>query len=98
MGNLIVIMVMIGLLVVYMMMFWYWIRTSLIMVQQSLLLGALGLLFSPIAQVIYYFSNKQKLPAEDNRTFCRYWLSIGLTVLISLVGAFIFVTTPDMIH
>ncbi len=67
------------------------------MVRQSILLGILGFLFSPIAQIIYYLSNKNKLSIQDKKDFSRYWLAFGLTILISLLGAFASTTLP-VIH
>ena len=97
MGNILLITTVILLLGVYMMMFWYWIRTLLIMGQQSILLAILGFLFSPIAQIIYYVSNKNKLSIKDKKEFSRYWLSIVLTIVISIMGAIVSSTMPNII-
>lgn len=87
MANLGLIIVLIVLLAVYALMFWYWIRTSLIMLRQSVLLGVLGFLFSPLAQLIYYYSSKNKLGMDDKKVFNRYGLVIVLTIGVSIVGA-----------
>ena len=89
MANLGLIIVLIVLLAVYALMLWYWIRTSLIMLRESVLLGVLGLLFSPLAQLIYYFSNKNKLGMDDKKVFNRYGLIIVLTIGVSIIGAMV---------
>lgn len=89
MANLGLTIVLIVLLAVYALMFWYWIRTSLVMLRQSVLLGVLGFLFSPLAQLIYYFSNKNKLGMGDKKVFNRYGLVIVLTIGVSIIGAMV---------
>lgn len=89
MANLGLTIVLIVLLAVYALMLWYWIRTSLIMLRQSVLLGVLGFLFSPLAQLIYYFSNKNKLGMDDKKVFNRYGLIIVLTIGVSIIGAMV---------
>lgn len=89
MANLGLIIVLIVLLVVYALMLWYWIRTSLVMLRQSVLLGVLGFLFSPLAQLIYYFSNKNKLGMDDKKVFNRYGLVIVMTIGVSIIGAMV---------
>ena len=84
-------MLMIGVLIVllagYGVILWYWIRTSLIMMRQSIFLGILGLLFPPLAQLIYYFSNKNKINMSDKKEFNRYWQVMILTIVLSIIGA-----------
>lgn len=94
MANIIMIIILVALLGVYGLMFWYWIRTSLIMMRQSVLLGILGLLFSPLAQLVYYFSNKNKLNTNDKKEFSRYGLVIVLTIVISIIGAMVTTFLP----
>ena len=94
MANIMMIIILVVLLGVYGLMFWYWIRTSLIMMRQSVLLGILGLLFSPLAQLVYYFSNKNKLNISDKKEFSRYWLVIVLTIVISIIGAMVTTFLP----
>lgn len=89
MANLGLTIVLIVLLAVYALMLWYWIRTSLVMLRQSVLLGVLGFLFSPLAQLIYYFSNKNKLNMSDKKKFNRYGLIIVLTIGVSIIGAMV---------
>ena len=94
MANIMMIIILVMLLGVYGLMFWYWIRTSLIMMRQSVLLGILGLLFSPLAQLVYYFSNKNKLNMKDKKEFSRYGLVIILTIVISIIGAMVTTFLP----
>ena len=94
MANMVLIIILVLLLAIYALMFWYWIRTSLIMLRQSVLLGVLGFLFSPLAQLIYYFSNKNKLSMDDKKEFNRYWLVIVLTIVVSIIGAMVTTYLP----
>ena len=94
MANMVLIIILVVLLAIYALMFWYWIRTSLIMLRQSALLGVLGFLFSPLAQLIYYFSNKNKLSIDDKQTFNRYWLVIISTIAVSIIGAMVTTYLP----
>lgn len=86
MNTIIVILVAVAILVVYIAMFWYFIRTIIIMGKKSTLLAVLGFIFSPIAQAIFHISNKAKMSLEDRRDFKRYWLSIIALVIVVIVG------------
>ena len=94
MANTLMIAVIIGFVVVYIITFWYGIRTLVIMARQSIWLAILGFLFSPLAQIIYYFSNKNRLDAVDRQVFYRYGLAMVVTLILSIIGAIMFTTMP----
>ena len=94
MANTLIIAVMIGFVVIYITTFWYGICTLLIMARQSIWLAILGFLFSPLAQIIYYFSNKNRLDAVDRQVFYRYGLAMVVTLILSIIGAIMFTTMP----
>lgn len=94
MANTMIVAVMIGLVVLYILTFWYGIRTLLIMARQSIWLALLGFLFAPLAQIIYYFSNKNRLNMVDKQVFYRYGLAMALTLVLSVIGALMFTAMP----
>lgn len=81
------------MIVFYVMLFWYLIRTVIIMGRQSALIAILGFFMSPIAQIIFYATSKDKLSIQDRTDFKRYWLSIVLVLVFGIALIFMYSQT-----
>ena len=86
MNTIIILLVVIAMLVIYSAMFWYFVRTIIIMGKRSTLFAVLGFLFSPFVQAYYHLTHKDQMSLEDRRGFKRFWWSLVLLILVTIVG------------
>ena len=75
--------------VLYVMFFWYFIRTLMIMGRQNVLVGILGFFVAPITQIIFYVTSKDQLSLPERSAFKRYWLSMVLILALGIVAIMI---------
>lgn len=61
---------------------WFWIKTLMVIFRDNTLMGVLAIFFSPIVQIIWYFSNKEKLSENERKDF--KWLFITYALLFVL--------------
>lgn len=95
-----IVMIVVGLLliVLYIALIWYFVRSIIIIGRQSTGIAILAFLFSPFAQIFYYLTNKDKLSLEDRRDFKRlFWLYIIVFIII-IAGIYIVLSDPSMVY
>lgn len=72
-------------------MFWYDIKSIGIMGKRSIWLGILAFLFVPLAQIVFYFSQKNSLTLDERKTMKRFfWVFLAYFILVICVTIFKF--------
>lgn len=77
------------LLVVSLATLWYFIKTLMILSKDNTLLAILGFFFSPIVQIIWYLSNKNRISPDDRKSFLRFFITYALMFLTSLIFVYL---------
>lgn len=61
---------------------WFWVKSLIVMKDNTLFL-ALGIFFSPIPQIIYFFTKRDEMDDSDIDTMKKYFMAMGAyTILI----------------
>lgn len=74
-------------------MLWYFIRSIGVMGKRSIWLAILALLFSPLPQIVFYFSQKDSLTPDEKQKMKRFFWII-LAYLVFVIGAGIIASVP----
>lgn len=69
---------------------WYFIKSVGIMGKRSIWLAILAFLFSPLAQIVFYFSQKDSLTIVEIQTFKKFFWAL-LAYLVLGIGAAILI-------
>ncbi|OPH33650.1 Uncharacterised protein [Moraxella lacunata] len=60
---------------------WFWIK-SLIVMRDNTLFLALGIFFSPIPQIIYFFTKRDEMDDSDISTMKKYFMAMGAYIIL----------------
>lgn len=74
-------------------MLWYFIRSIGVMGKRSIWLAILALLFSPLPQIVFYFSQKDSLTSDEKQKMKRFFWTI-LAYLVFVIVAGIIASVP----
>ena len=93
MVNIVIMLIGIFAVLFSLVMLWYFIRSIGVMGKRSIWLAILALLFSPLPQIVFYFSQKDRLTPDEKRKMKRcFW--IILAYLVFVIGAGIVASIP----
>lgn len=66
---------------------WYWIKSLIIMANRSVLLAIAGFIFAPLAQIIYYFAEKNNLNTNEKTVLTRLMITWVASMVLGIITA-----------
>lgn len=93
MVNIVIMLIGIFAVLFSLVMLWYFIRSIGVMGKRSIWLAILALLFSPLPQIVFYFSQKDRLTQDEKQKMKRFFWII-LAYLVFVIGAGIVASIP----
>ena len=60
---------------------WFWIKSLIVMKDNTLFL-ALSIFFSPITQIIYFFTKRDEMDDSEISTMKKYFIAMGAYILL----------------
>lgn len=63
---------------------WFWIKSLIVMKDNTLFL-ALGIFFSPIPQIIYFFTKRDEMDDTEAGTMKKYFIAMGAYIALLIL-------------
>lgn len=78
------------LLIVSLASCWYFIKTLLVIINDSTLMGVISLLFAPIGHIIWYVAHKTTLNPSQRQDFRRLFISYLLMIILTVAFGYLY--------
>lgn len=69
------------LIIVAIAVLWFWVKSLIVMKDNTLFL-ALGIFFSPIPQIIYFFTKRDEMDDSDIGTMKKFFMAMGAYIIL----------------
>ncbi|MDI4483644.1 hypothetical protein E6P74_10035 [Moraxella lacunata] len=65
---------------------WFWVKSLIVMKDNTLFL-ALGIFFSPIPQIIYFFTKRDEMDDSGISTMKKFFMAMGVYIILGIAFA-----------
>lgn len=95
MNDLAIIIIALPIVIVSLAVFWYWLKTIKVMWSYNAIMAVLGIFFSPLIQIAFYFFPKDNFASYEKKDFKKYFLFTSIYLLIAIVVAILIPSIGD---